>query len=138
TRLFCTLHRQPPGIDLSKYTEKFAQRMAMAGIKPHHRLAIAVSGGPDSIALCVLTAAWKCNKFNAADKQRNKSTNGLLAIVVDHGLRVESAEEASIVYNRVQDMGIKCVVVRCEWLDGRPKPGHLQEAARNKRCLFCL
>ncbi|GFP90462.1 trna(ile)-lysidine synthase [Phtheirospermum japonicum] len=144
-RFFC--NHQLSEIDMPKYREKFAHRMAMAGIKPHHRLggsslgvlivlrysAIAVSGGPDSIALCVLTAAWKSDNFDAAGKGRNKSVDGLLAIVVDHGLRTESAEEANLVNNRVLDMGINCVVARCEWLDGRPKLGHLQEAARNKR-----
>lgn len=35
-------------------------------------------------------------------------------------------------------LGIKCEVAHCQWLDGRPKLGHLQEAARNKRCFFLL
>lgn len=30
-------------------------------------------------------------------------------------------------------LGIKCEVASCEWLDGKPKLGHLQEAARDKR-----
>ncbi|KAL0410659.1 UNVERIFIED_CONTAM: tRNA(Ile)-lysidine synthase [Sesamum latifolium] len=120
-------------IDMSKYREKFAQKMAMAGLKPHHHIAMAVSGGPDSIALCILAAGWKSNNFDAAADRRSKFIDGLLAIVVDHGLREESAEEANLVYHRITDMGIKCEVARCEWLDGRPKLGHLQEAARNKR-----
>ncbi|KAI3443806.1 hypothetical protein Pfo_000471 [Paulownia fortunei] len=130
-RFFCS--HELPEIEMSKYREKFAQRMAMAGIKPHHRIAMAVSGGPDSIALCVLTAGWKSDDFDAATKGRSKLIDGLLAIVVDHGLRTESADEANLVYNRVLDMGIKCEVACCEWLDGRPKLGHLQEEARNKR-----
>ncbi|KAL0374337.1 UNVERIFIED_CONTAM: tRNA(Ile)-lysidine synthase [Sesamum radiatum] len=94
---------------------------------------MAVSGGPDSIALCILAAGWKSNNFDAAADRKSKFIDGLLAIVVDHGLRKESAEEANLVYHRITDMGIKCEVARCEWLDGRPKVGHLQEAARNKR-----
>ncbi|KAL0339061.1 UNVERIFIED_CONTAM: tRNA(Ile)-lysidine synthase [Sesamum angustifolium] len=94
---------------------------------------MAVSGGPDSIALCILVAGWKSNLFDAVADRRSKFIDGLLAIVVDHGLRKESAEEANLVYRRITDMGIKCEVARCEWLDGRPKLGHLQEAARNKR-----
>ncbi|KAK6158956.1 hypothetical protein DH2020_006270 [Rehmannia glutinosa] len=133
-RFSCSQSHRLPEIDMSKYREKFAQRMAMAGIKPHHRIAMAVSGGPDSIALCILTAGWKSDNCDAAAaKGRSKSIDDLLAIVVDHGLRTESAEEANLVYNRVLDMGVKCEVARCEWLDGRPKLGHLQEAARNKR-----
>ncbi|XP_051131395.1 uncharacterized protein LOC127251649 isoform X6 [Andrographis paniculata] len=120
-------------IGMSKYKEMFARRMAMAGLKPHHRIAMAVSGGPDSIALCILTAGWKFDYFDAETKGSSKSNDGLLAIVVDHRLRAESAEEANLVHNRITDMGINCEVVHCEWLNGRPKAGHLQEAARNKR-----
>ncbi|KAL7106504.1 hypothetical protein ACP275_07G117400 [Erythranthe tilingii] len=118
--------------------DKFAQRMGAAGLKPHHRIAIAVSGGPDSMALCVLTADWKSDNLvdsatSVTTKGRSNHVDGLLAIVVDHGLRPESAEEADLVRNRVLDMGIKCQVSHCEWMDGKPSPGHLQEAARNKR-----
>lgn len=66
---------------------------------------MAVSGGPDSIALCVLTAGWKSNNFDAVTGGRSKPIDGLLAIVVDHGLRTESAEEANLVSSRVLDMG---------------------------------
>lgn len=31
------------------------------------------------------------------------------------------------------DAGMECHVLKCEWLDGRPDSGHLQEAARNAR-----
>ncbi|KAG8376027.1 hypothetical protein BUALT_Bualt09G0020200 [Buddleja alternifolia] len=130
-RFFCS--HGVPEIDMYNYRHMFAQRMAMAGLKPHHRIAMAISGGPDSIALCVLTAGWKYDNFGAATNGRRKSIDGLLAIVVDHGLRTESGEEADLVHNRIIDMGIKCEVARCEWLDGRPKLGHLQEAAREKR-----
>ncbi|KAK4415503.1 tRNA(Ile)-lysidine synthase [Sesamum alatum] len=130
-RFFCS--HGLADIDMSMYREKFAQKMAMAGLKPHHRIAMAVSGGPDSIALCILAAGWKSDNFDAAANGRSKFIDGLLAIVVDHGLRKESAEEANLVYHRITDMGIKCEVACCEWLDGRPKLGHLQEAARSKR-----
>ncbi|XP_073154544.1 uncharacterized protein [Henckelia pumila] len=130
-RIFCC--QQEHSIAMPFYMDGFAKRMEMAGLKPHHRIAIAVSGGPDSMALCVLAAAWKTETSDAAINKRSKFIDGLLAIVVDHGLRTESTDEAKLVYNRITDMGIKCEVARCEWLDGRPKPGHLQEAARNKR-----
>ena len=64
-----------------------------------------MSGGPDSIALCVLTVDWKSGNSNAANKGKSKTIDGLLAIVVDHGLRTESAEEADLVRGRVLDMG---------------------------------
>ncbi|KAL2479766.1 Adenine nucleotide alpha hydrolase-like superfamily protein [Abeliophyllum distichum] len=137
TRVLCSScrsrHQQHDPIDVSKYRETFAKRMTMAGLKSHHRIAIGVSGGPDSMALCVLAAHWKSENHNADTKGRSKCIDGLLAIVVDHGLRKESMEEANLVCHRIVDMGIKCEVAHCEWLDGRPKPGHLQEAARDKR-----
>lgn len=67
--------------------------------------ALAVSGGPDSVALCVLTARWKTGSQNAAACERTKLIDGLLAVVVDHGLRAESTEEANLVRNRIVDMG---------------------------------
>ncbi|KAM3760109.1 hypothetical protein ACB098_01G169400 [Castanea mollissima] len=123
-------HHQHP-IDMSKYKEAFSMQMAMAGLKPHHRIALGVSGGPDSIALCVLTAGWKTNGISAGES--GDFVDGLLAIVVNHGLRSESKDEANIVCNRVSQMGIRCEVAHCDWPDGRPKQGHLQEAAREMR-----
>ncbi|GMH13681.1 hypothetical protein Nepgr_015522 [Nepenthes gracilis] len=119
-------------IDISNYNDAFARRMAMAGLKPHHRIALGVSGGPDSMALCVLMVHWKANTATTAPDS-NGIFDGLLAIIVDHGLRLESKEEADVVRDRVSNMGIRCEVARCEWSDGRPKQGHLQEAARDMR-----
>lgn len=33
-------------------------------------------------------------------------------------------------------IGIRCEIARCDWVDGRPKQGHLQEAAREMRLHF--
>jgi len=33
-------------------------------------------------------------------------------------------------------VGIRCEIAHCDWQDGRPKQGHLQEAARDMRYLF--
>ncbi|RDX69264.1 tilS, partial [Mucuna pruriens] len=120
-------------IDMSKYTEPFSRRMALAGLKPHHRLALAVSGGPDSMALCVLTAGWKTAAANAVTTENGGFIDGLLAIIVDHGLRAESKEEANVVSHRVSKMGIRCEIACCDWPSGRPKQGQLQEAAREMR-----
>ncbi|XP_059433610.1 uncharacterized protein LOC132166751 isoform X2 [Corylus avellana] len=133
TRFLCKCSRNDEDpVDMSKYKEAFSRRMAMAGLKPHHRIALGVSGGPDSMALCVLTASWKTNGLNAAGESSG-FIDGILAIIVDHGLRAESKDEANIVSNRVSQMGIRCEIAHCDWLDGRPKQGHLQEAARDMR-----
>ncbi|XP_027068117.1 uncharacterized protein [Coffea arabica] len=130
----CTKDQQHGPIDLSKYRETFSKRMALAGLKPHHRLALGVSGGPDSMALCVLAAMWKREGQCGIEVIDSSGfIDGLMAIVVDHGLRRESKEEANLVCSRVTKMGIRCEIALCEWSEGRPKQGHLQEAAREKR-----
>jgi tRNA(Ile)-lysidine synthase TilS/MesJ len=113
--------------------------MALAGVHPHHRVAVGVSGGPDSMALCVLAAAWK--KAGEGREQEDEGeggvsgfVDGLLGVVVDHGLRPESADEAQLVRDRVRGMGVVCEIATCEWPNGRPKLGHIQEAAREMRC----
>lgn len=66
-----------------------------------------VSGGPDSMALCLLVANWKTHGLNAASRVKSDFVDGLLGIIVDHGLRAESKDEAEIVQSRVLKMGIK-------------------------------
>ncbi|CAI0543311.1 unnamed protein product [Linum tenue] len=135
TRLYncgsCAAEERVP-VDMERYKEAFGRRMAVAGLKPHHSIAVGVSGGPDSMALCLLTAAWKTDGPYAAS-QSDGYVDGLLAIIVDHRLRAESKEEAHIVSRRVSKMGIRCEIAECNWSDGRPKQGHLQEAARDMR-----
>lgn len=72
--------------------------------------ALGVSGGPDSMALCILTADWKTNGLNT-DGQSCGFIDGLLAIIVDHALRAESKDEANIVSRRVSDMGISSFIL---------------------------
>ncbi|KAF0932950.1 hypothetical protein E2562_013142 [Oryza meyeriana var. granulata] len=110
--------------------------MALAGVHPHHRVAVGVSGGPDSMALCVLAAAWKKAGEGRKDGGREDDSgfvDGLLGVVVDHGLRPESTDEAQLVRDRVHGMGVMCEIATCDWPDGRPKQGHIQEAAREMR-----
>lgn len=69
--------------------------------------AIGVSGGSDSMALCVLAAMWKRDGYCGIDvNQSNGFVDGLMAVVVDHGLRVESKDEANLVCSRVRNMGM--------------------------------
>ena len=55
---------------------------------------IAVSGGPDSTALCILASRWIVNE-----------TGDLMAFIVDHGLRPESCSEALTAQDRVSKLG---------------------------------
>ncbi|XP_030529899.1 uncharacterized protein LOC115740543 isoform X2 [Rhodamnia argentea] len=128
----CALQEHHAVQAMAAYKETFSKRMALAGLKPHHRIALGVSGGPDSMALCVLAADWKISGLDSADKESG-FIDGLLAIIVDHRLRAESEEEANTMRERVSEMGIRCEIARCEWDDGRPEQGNLQEAAREMR-----
>ena len=82
-------------------------------------LAVAVSGGADSLALCLLAAGW------AATRGRP-----LTALTVDHGLRQESASEAAQVGAWLAARGIGHVILN--WAGAKPATG-LQAAARTAR-----
>lgn len=57
------------------------------------------------MALCVLSAQWKINGLGDS-RDGDGFIDGILAIVVDHGLRSESKDEAEMVSRRVSEMGI--------------------------------
>lgn len=87
---------------------------ALAGI-PNSTLGVAVSGGGDSVALLHLLAA---------------RGDGLQAVTVDHGLRAESAEEATQVASICKELSIRHTVLKWENWDNS---GNLQDAARQAR-----
>jgi tRNA(Ile)-lysidine synthase len=84
-------------------------------------LVLAVSGGPDSIALMWLAARW-----------RGALSRGprLLAVTVDHGLRAEAAREAREVKHLARHLGVPHRTVR--WTGEKPKSG-VPAAARAAR-----
>jgi tRNA(Ile)-lysidine synthase len=74
----------------------FAAAMDRLGpFEPVPALAAAVSGGADSLALAVLARGWT-----------NRRGGSLDALVVDHGLRPESAAEAALTIERLRRLGI--------------------------------
>ena len=79
------------------------------------RIGLAVSGGPDSLALLLLASAAFPGQVEAA--------------TVDHGLRPESADEAAFVSGLCLDLGVPHAVLR----PGTPISGNLQSAARTAR-----
>ncbi|KAL2925236.1 tRNA(Ile)-lysidine synthase [Bienertia sinuspersici] len=132
SRFFCKCSQSKYSQLPAEYIDVFSRKMEMAALKPHHRIAMGVSGGADSMALCALMAHWK-TVGSGGYLDSSGFVNGLLAIIVDHGLRPESKEEAETVSRWVSDLGIRCKVMHCDWPDGRPKIGHLEEVARDMR-----
>jgi tRNA(Ile)-lysidine synthase len=92
---------------------------AIRGFEARPFMAVAVSGGPDSLALTVLADRWA--------RQRGGQ---LTALTVDHRLRPESAHEARIVGEWLAGRGIAHHVL--VWDEAKPKTG-IQEAARAAR-----
>lgn len=82
-------------------------------------LAVAVSGGRDSLALALLARDW------AAERDGR-----IVGLIVDHGLRRESAEEARGTRERLASHGIESDILL--WTGAKPSSG-LQEAAREAR-----
>jgi tRNA(Ile)-lysidine synthase len=84
-------------------------------------LVLAVSGGPDSIALMWLAARWR-----GAQKRGPR----LIAVTVDHGLRPEAAREARDVKRLARSLDLPHRTLR--WTGQKPKTG-LPAAARDAR-----
>jgi tRNA(Ile)-lysidine synthase len=80
----------------------------------------AVSGGPDSMALMHLLARW-----HAAG-----SRPPVHIATVDHGLRLEAAEEAALVAREAAALGLPHRILA--WTGDKPRTG-IQEAAREAR-----
>ena len=83
------------------------------------KIAVAVSGGGDSLALTLLSHEW-CVK--------NEVT--MTALTVDHGLRAESVAEAQQVNDWLKQYGIKHQILT--WAGQKPD-ANIQDEARNAR-----
>jgi tRNA(Ile)-lysidine synthase len=78
------------------------------------RVGLAVSGGPDSLALLLLAQAAIADRFEVA--------------TVNHGLRPEAASECAMVERVCAERGVPCAVLAVETGEG-----NLQAAAREAR-----
>jgi tRNA(Ile)-lysidine synthase len=92
-----------------------------ADLADHPVLVLAVSGGPDSTALLLLASRWR---------KTLKVGPKLIAVTVDHGLRVEARREALAVQRLARKLGVTHRTLR--WAGRKPETG-LQEAARFAR-----
>jgi len=85
------------------------------------KFAVAVSGGPDSLALAFLS---KCFLL------KNKIYPNIKFFIVDHKLRKESSAEAKSIKNFLTKFDIKCDIL--EW-KGRKPGSNIQAIARKHR-----
>jgi tRNA(Ile)-lysidine synthase len=92
---------------------------AIGGFEARPVVAVAVSGGPDSLALMLLADCWA--------RRRGGRAWGL---TVDHGLRPESAAEARLVAGWLDARAIGHAIL--VWEGDKPASG-IQEAAREAR-----
>lgn len=84
------------------------------------KIGLAVSGGPDSLALMVIYAAWR----EAGEAPQ------AIVYTVDHGLRPEAAQEAELVRRLAVERGLEVRVLR--WTGEKSKTG-VPAAARAAR-----
>lgn len=85
--------------------------------RPGTKLGLAVSGGPDSVAMLLLAAAARPGEIEAA--------------TVDHGLRPEARAEAEAVAALCEKLGVPHVILTAKW-DEKPETG-IQAKARQAR-----
>lgn len=103
----------------SVMSHDFAQLLSKLGVELP--VALAVSGGPDSLALMNLVADWAV------------AMNGLSKVhvlTVDHGLRAESRFEAEQVHAWAKGIGLSHHILSCE---AKPGTKNLQAWAREAR-----
>lgn len=87
--------------------------------EPAPHLAVAVSGGADSLALALLARDWARERGGA-----------VTALVVDHGLRAASADEAAMTLERLAGQGIAGRVLSLRDLASGPGLAERARAAR--------
>lgn len=90
------------------------------GAEPH--LAVAVSGGPDSLALAVLATEWAA------------SVRGMVtALILDHGLRREAFSEAEKAAGRLLELGVRARIFHLHGLTKGPGAPARARRARHAR-----
>lgn len=99
--------------------QKFSQSMKSLGFDGREHIAVAVSGGGDSMALALLLSEFMREKDGR-----------LLALTVDHRLRPESAGETQRVREILKTLGIEHRILT--WTGEKPQT-HIQERAREAR-----
>ncbi len=87
----------------------------------YSHVALAVSGGPDSLALMMLARRWNAGRNNGPV---------MSVLTVDHGLRAAAGDETRMVRDLANRLGLECEIL--VWHGQKPDSG-LQDAARRAR-----
>ncbi len=109
-----------PGLDEQRPVSAAEAAALFAGLSGDAGLLVAVSGGPDSVALLALLAEWA--------KAEGRPVP--LAATVDHGLREASRHEAESVGALCERLGVPHAILT--WDHPKPRSG-IQQAARMAR-----
>ncbi|KAK3902085.1 hypothetical protein C8A05DRAFT_34212 [Staphylotrichum tortipilum] len=118
------LHRSARAITPHEFLEVLhatcGPRFPQARSRTHRPIAIAISGGVDSMALAYLSAKIRPTEqwFKVADHP----VSSTIGAVVDHGLREGSGEEAREVAVAISKLGVKPQVLRLRWDGLLPHP----------------
>lgn len=104
---------------MSTYDEGFAAVMRKLTAGGTHKIAVAVSGGSDSLALVFLLQKWV--KRNGGE---------FVALTIDHGLRQESANEAKKTHALMTEHNIEHYTLK--WKGEKPV-SNIQAQAREAR-----
>jgi tRNA(Ile)-lysidine synthase len=106
-------------IDDAKLTDLFLP------IATREDVAVAVSGGPDSMALLHLADRWRRQRL-----ERRQAVPNFTILTVNHGLRPEAADECRLATAAAERLGYPSQLLA--WPGERPQTG-LQEWARELR-----
>ncbi|KAI0485392.1 adenine nucleotide alpha hydrolases-like protein [Xylaria cf. heliscus] len=88
-------------------------RFPTARTNLHRLVALAVSGGVDSMALAYLCSSLRRRDFHFS--VADNPVSAFRAVVVDHGLREGSAAEAKAVSRALRDMGLVSEIYPISW-----------------------
>jgi tRNA(Ile)-lysidine synthase len=97
------------------FTGRFNAALVALNVANQDSILVAVSGGPDSVALLLLAAAARPGQIVAA--------------TVDHELRPESADEAAYVADICARLGVPHIILKPD----EPIVGNVQSSARTAR-----
>lgn len=117
-----TLPRQSANAPAAEPIADTELEALFTGFSSFKRIALAVSGGPDSLALMYLALAWRA--------LQSGQRPDLLVLTLDHGLRPEAADEAARVAATAATLGLAARILT---RDPPASPAAVQESARADR-----